>query len=153
MPTFFWPGNARPVPGDGFNAVAHVDQPAWPGMGLMFDEPEGCPPGACPERADRRRSVWRPHPCQMRPTRADADTGKRAQGDTPVPESCPPTTRPGRTRCDPTDGATVWQCVKIHARWTLRLLADRLVELELVESISHVAVGEALKKPNLSPSG
>jgi len=35
-------------------------------------------------------------------------------------------------------------------RWTLRLLADRLVRLELVESISHVAVGEALKKTNLS---
>ena len=33
-----------------------------------------------------------------------------------------------------------------HERWTLRLLADKLVELELVESISHVAVGEVLKK-------
>jgi len=38
-----------------------------------------------------------------------------------------------------------------QARWTLRLLADKLVELELVESISHVAVGDALKKTNLSP--
>jgi transposase len=38
-------------------------------------------------------------------------------------------------------------------RWTLRLLAARLVELELVESISHVAVGEVLKKTNLSPGG
>lgn len=37
-----------------------------------------------------------------------------------------------------------------HARWTLRLLADRLVELELVDSISHVAVGNALKKTKLS---
>lgn len=37
-----------------------------------------------------------------------------------------------------------------YDRWTLRLLADRLVVLELVESISHVAVGEALKKMNLS---
>lgn len=37
-----------------------------------------------------------------------------------------------------------------YDRWTLRLLADRLVELELVESISHVAVGDALKKMNLS---
>lgn len=35
-------------------------------------------------------------------------------------------------------------------RWTLRLLADQLVELELVESISHVAVRDALKKTNLS---
>ena len=37
-----------------------------------------------------------------------------------------------------------------QVRWTLRLLADKLVELELVESISHVAVGDALKKMNLS---
>ena len=37
-----------------------------------------------------------------------------------------------------------------YDRWTLRLLADRLVELELVESISHVAVGKTLKKTNLS---
>jgi putative transposase len=32
------------------------------------------------------------------------------------------------------------------ARWTLRLLADRLIELECVEYISHVTVGEVLKK-------
>src|ERR671932_1068133 len=31
-------------------------------------------------------------------------------------------------------------------RWTLRLLANRLVELGLVEKISHVAVGARLKK-------
>jgi len=30
-------------------------------------------------------------------------------------------------------------------RWTLRLLANRLVELGLVERISHVAVGARLK--------
>ena len=35
-------------------------------------------------------------------------------------------------------------------RWTLRLLADKLVELEIVETISHVAIGDALKKTNLS---
>lgn len=44
-----------------------------------------------------------------------------------------------------------------RSRWTLRLLADRLVELRLVESISHQAVGEQLKKtclnPGLSSSG
>jgi transposase len=33
-------------------------------------------------------------------------------------------------------------------RWTLRLLADKLVELELVESISHEGVRQALKKTN-----
>jgi transposase len=38
-----------------------------------------------------------------------------------------------------------------YDRWTLRLLADRLVHLEIIDSISHVAVGDALKKMNLSP--
>lgn len=33
-------------------------------------------------------------------------------------------------------------------RWTLRLLADKLVELELVESISHEGVRQVLKKTN-----
>ena len=33
-----------------------------------------------------------------------------------------------------------------YDRWTLRLLADELVALDLVESIGHVAVGDALKK-------
>lgn len=33
-----------------------------------------------------------------------------------------------------------------HARWTLRLIAERAVELGYVESISHVAVGNLLKK-------
>jgi Homeodomain-like domain len=33
-----------------------------------------------------------------------------------------------------------------HQRWTLRLLADRLVALGLVDSLSHVAVGARLKK-------
>lgn len=35
-------------------------------------------------------------------------------------------------------------------RWTLRLLSSKLVELEILEEISHVAVGAALKKTNLS---
>jgi transposase len=38
-----------------------------------------------------------------------------------------------------------------YDRWTLRLLANRLVKLEVIDSISHVAVGDALKKMNLSP--
>ena len=38
-----------------------------------------------------------------------------------------------------------------HARWTLRLLANRLVELGYLESISHVAVGNRLKKTKSSP--
>lgn len=39
---------------------------------------------------------------------------------------------------------------KGFARWSLRLLADKMVELEYVESISYVAVGNVLKKMNLS---
>ena len=37
-----------------------------------------------------------------------------------------------------------------HARWSLRMLADRLVELEVVEDISHQMVRRTLKKTNLS---
>ena len=37
-----------------------------------------------------------------------------------------------------------------YARWNLRLLADKLVELELVDHISHTSVKEVLKKTNLS---
>jgi hypothetical protein len=33
-----------------------------------------------------------------------------------------------------------------HARWSLRLLAERLVELEVVESIAHETVRRAMKK-------
>jgi putative transposase len=35
-----------------------------------------------------------------------------------------------------------------HAQWSLRLLADRLVELEMVETISYCSVGLILKKMN-----
>ncbi len=37
-----------------------------------------------------------------------------------------------------------------HARWSLRLLADRLVELEYIDSVSHETVRRALKKTNSS---
>lgn len=37
-----------------------------------------------------------------------------------------------------------------RARWTMQLLADRLVELEIVESISKETVRKMLKKTNLS---
>lgn len=43
---------------------------------------------------------------------------------------------------DPPEGAS---------RWTLRLLANQIVALGHLESLSHVAVGERLKKMNLSP--
>jgi hypothetical protein len=39
---------------------------------------------------------------------------------------------------------------KGFAKWSLRLLADKMVELKYVESISHVTVRSVLKKTNLS---
>ena len=40
---------------------------------------------------------------------------------------------------------------KGFSKWSLRLLADKMVELNYVESISHVTVRTVLKKMNLSP--
>lgn len=37
-----------------------------------------------------------------------------------------------------------------HSRWSLRLLADKLVELEVVDSLSHQTVQRTLKKTNSS---
>jgi len=39
---------------------------------------------------------------------------------------------------------------KGYAKWSLRLLADQMVELKYIDYISHVSVGEVLKKTNLS---
>lgn len=37
-----------------------------------------------------------------------------------------------------------------HARWTLRLLANHLVEIKVIEAISHQSMGTVLKKVNSS---
>ena len=37
-----------------------------------------------------------------------------------------------------------------RTKWTLRLLSERSVQLEIVDSISHTQVGRILKKTNLS---
>jgi len=63
-----------------------------------------------------------------------------------------PQCRPSRQRI--LDGAKEAQLVALccgevpagQARWTLRMLADRLVELEIVEAISHETVRQTLKK-------
>jgi len=39
---------------------------------------------------------------------------------------------------------------KGRSKWSLRLLADKMVELQYVESISYVTVREVLKKTNLN---
>ena len=38
-----------------------------------------------------------------------------------------------------------------HAKWTVRLLADRLVELDLVEAVSHQTIWRVLKKGTSNP--
>jgi len=37
-----------------------------------------------------------------------------------------------------------------RSKWTVRLLTDRLVEMEVVDSISHMSVQRLLKKMKLS---
>ena len=37
-----------------------------------------------------------------------------------------------------------------RSQWTLRLLADKVVELGIMESVSHTAIGDCLKKTKLS---
>ncbi len=37
-----------------------------------------------------------------------------------------------------------------YGRWTLRLIANRMVELDYIDAISHTAVGKTLKKKGLS---
>lgn len=37
-----------------------------------------------------------------------------------------------------------------YGRWTLRLIAERMVELDYIDAISHTAVGKTLKKTGLS---
>ena len=67
--------------------------------------------------------------------------------------------RPSRQRL--LDGAKEAKLVAIccskapagRRRWTLRLLADRLVELNIVESIGHETVRRTLQKTNSSPGG
>jgi hypothetical protein len=40
-----------------------------------------------------------------------------------------------------------------ESRWKLQAIADRLVDLQVVESLSHTSVATVLKKTKLSPGG
>ena len=40
-----------------------------------------------------------------------------------------------------------------YARWSLRMLADKMVELNYAESVSHETVRQVLKKTKLNPGG
>jgi transposase len=67
-----------------------------------------------------------------------------------------PQDRPSRPR--KLDGAAEARLIALacapppagQADWTLRLLADQLVELEVIDTISHETVRPVLKKTNLS---
>jgi len=67
-------------------------------------------------------------------------------------------TRPKKTRAKVLDGAAEARLAQLacseapdgHERWTLQMLADKLVELEVVETISRETVRTTLKKMNLS---
>ena len=68
-------------------------------------------------------------------------------------------TRPKRTRSKVLDGAAEARLVQLacseapkgYEKWTLQLLADKLIELEVVETVSRETVRTTLKKTNLSP--
>lgn len=67
-------------------------------------------------------------------------------------------TRPKNTRTKVLDGAAEARLVQLacsqapdgRERWTLQLLADKLIEWEVVETVSYETVRTTLKKMNLS---
>lgn len=68
-------------------------------------------------------------------------------------------TRPQKKRSKVLDGAAEARLVQLACseapdgleRWTLQMLADKLIELEVVETVSRETVRTTLKKMNLSP--
>lgn len=63
------------------------------------------------------------------------------------PRSGRPPTISGKARAT----ITALACSSVpegYARWTLRLLAEKVVELEILDQISYTTVGEILKKTN-----
>jgi transposase len=68
-------------------------------------------------------------------------------------------TRPRRSRSKVLDGEAEARLAQLacseapdgRERWTLQLLTNKLIELEVVETVSHETVRTTLKKMNLSP--
>lgn len=68
-------------------------------------------------------------------------------------------TRPNKKRNKILDGAAEARLVQLacseapdgHEDWSLQMLADKLIELEIVESVSRETIRTTLKKMNLSP--
>lgn len=74
-----------------------------------------------------------------------------------LPDSLNPKRRsrntPGKLDGDPEAHLMALACSpapKGHDRWTLRLLADEMVKLEYVDTLSYETVRQVLKKPKLS---
>ena len=68
-----------------------------------------------------------------------------------APRSGRPSIFDGRTRAK----ITALACSPApegYSQWSLRLLADKAVELKLVEEVSHTQIGNILKKTNLHPT-
>jgi len=68
-------------------------------------------------------------------------------------KDAPKTGRPIQISGEERAKITALACSKApegHVRWTLRLLADKVIELGICEHLSHVHAGEILKKMNYS---
>lgn len=68
-------------------------------------------------------------------------------------------TRPQKSRSKVFDGAAEARLIQLacteapdgREQWSMQLLADKLIELEVVETVSRETVRTTLKKTNLSP--
>jgi hypothetical protein len=67
-------------------------------------------------------------------------------------------TKPSKTRSKVLDGAAEARLAQLacsqapdgHERWSMQMLADKLIELEVVETVSRETVRTTLKKMNLN---
>jgi transposase len=68
-------------------------------------------------------------------------------------------TKPNKSRGKVLDGTAEAHLARLacteapdgHERWSMQMLADKLIELEIVETVSRETVRTTLKKMNLSP--
>jgi hypothetical protein len=68
-------------------------------------------------------------------------------------------TRPQKKKEKLLDGAAAARLVQLacseapdgHEQWSMQMLSDKLIELEIVETVSRETVRTTLKKMNLSP--
>lgn len=107
-------------------------------------------------RSPRLTDVQVAEACEVSPrlvARARADWGQRGLGSLQLPVRPRP---PVPARLDGAAEARVGVLACStppagHARWSLRLLAERVVELEITDAISYETVRRILKKTRSSP--